>query len=321
MLKFIARRLAYMAIAFIAISLITFMLMKAAPGSFLSMNLQIGGMNTAAGQLSVSPQVMQALVNYYHLDQPWYVQWWFYMKGFITWHMGTSFEFPGTPTTHIIAAALPFSMKLAVTAVGLGVLLAIPIGIISAVKENTWVDSTVMFAAMISTALPAYVVAVVLIVIFALWLHLLPVIGYTHLKDYVLPVLSLALPMIGSMSRYLRNSLVDSLHSEYVVGVVAKGGGLRHVVFNHALRNSLLPLITVVGPQLAVLMTGTVFIEQMFGLPGLGHYFVGAIGTRDYPLIMDSALLYGTIILFMNLLVDLTYGVLDPRIRRAGESG
>ncbi len=315
------QRVSYMIVAFLCISLVTFFAMKSAPGSFLSMNLQMGGMSTAAGQLNVSPVVMKALVDYYHLNSPWYVQWWSYVQGFITLHMGTSFEYPGMETEKLIGMAFPFSIKIALMAVATGVIIAIPIAIISSVKENGWMDISLMFLAMIGTSLPSYVVAVLLIVVFALWLHLLPVIGYTHWQDFVLPVLSLAIPMVGSMSRYLRNSLLDSLHSEYIVGVIAKGGSMRTAVLSHALRNSLLPLITVVGPQLAGLMTGTVLIEQMFNLPGLGHFFTGAASTRDYPLIMDSALLYATVILIMNWLVDLTYGLLDPRIRRAGNTG
>lgn len=321
MVRFLARRLAYMFIAFLCISLVTFMLMKMAPGSFFNANFQVNGVSAVAGSYGVSPQVMDALIKYYHLNDPWYVQWWYYVHGFLTWHMGTSFEYPGTRTVTIIDTAFPFSVRLALMAVATGVIIAIPIGVTAAMRENGWMDVGLMFFAMLGTSLPAYLVAVLLIVLFALWLHLLPVIGFTHPQDYILPVLSLALPMVGALSRYLRNSLIDSLHSEYVTGVIAKGGSLSRAVWRHALRNSLLPMITVVGPQLAGLMTGTVFIEEIFDLPGLGHYFVGAANVRDYPLIMDSALLYATVILVMNLLVDLTYGLFDPRIRRAGDLG
>lgn len=321
LLRFLGRRVLYMFVAFLCISLVTYVLMKAAPGSFLSMNFQEGGVSQVAGSYNVSPVVMQSLVSYYHLDDPWYVQWFYYVKGFLTWHMGTSFEYPGMKTTHIIDTAFPFSFRLALMAVVTALIVAIPVGVITAVKENGWADVSIMFIAMVGTALPSYVVAVLLIVVFALWLHWLPVIGYTQWQDYVLPVLSLAIPMIGSMSRYLRNSLLDQLHSEYVTGVLAKGGGMRHVVGSHALRNSLLPLVTVVGPQLAGLMMGTVFIEEIFNLPGLGHFFTSAANLRDYPLIMDSTLLYAGVILIMNLLVDLTYGVLDPRIRRSFDMG
>ncbi|MHB1628882.1 MAG: ABC transporter permease [Bacilli bacterium] len=285
------------------------------------MNFQVGGVNGAAYSSNVSPAVMQSLIQHYHLNSPWFVQWWFYVQGFVTWHMGTSFEYPGSSTQSIIASAFPFSIRLALMAVATALIIAILLGVIAAVKENGRVDFSAMFVAILGASLPSYVVATLLILILALWLHWLPVIGYTSWQNFVMPVLALAIPMVGSLSRYLRNSLLDSLHSEYITGVIAKGGTVSNVVFGHALRNSLLPLITVVGPILASLMTGTVLIEQMFDLPGLGHIFVNAANTRDYPLIMDSAMLYAMVIMLMNLVVDLTYGILDPRVRRSANFG
>lgn len=319
MLRFLIHRLIYMIVAFLAISLVTFWIMKSAPGSFLALNLSSGGgVNGAAVTLGVTPQLMKELYTHYHLNDPWYVQWWFYVWGFITLHMGTSFEFPGIDIFTEIEKSFPFSFVLAIISVCLATVVSITLGIISAVRENTWVDASVMFMAMLGSAIPAYLIAVFLMLIFGVWLHLFPVIGYQGVRYYVLPVLSLALPMIGSTSRYMRNSLIDALHSEYIVTVKSKGGGLRHIILGHALKNSLLPLITVIGPQLAGLMMGTVFIEQMFGIPGLGRIFVTAAAQRDYPLIMDSTLMYCSVILIMNFLVDLTYGILDPRIRKLG---
>ena len=321
MAQFIARRFFYMVLAFVVISLVTFLLMKAAPGSFLAMNVGINGASFGADQYQVTPQVMQSIINHYHLNAPWYAQWWGFVKGFITFHMGTSFEYPDTPTVQLIEQTFPVSLSLALISIAVGLVVAIPFGIISAVRANTWVDSTAMFAAMTGTAIPSYVIAVFLILLFGVWTHLLPILGYQGPQYYVLPVLSLAIPMTGASSRYLRNSLIENLHSEYVTAIFARGGSLRQAVFGNALRNSLLPLVTTVGPQLAGLMMGTVFIEEMFGLPGMGHIFVNAAGRRDYPLIMDSAMLYAVVIMVMNLLVDIVYGVLDPRIRKSGRMG
>jgi ABC-type dipeptide/oligopeptide/nickel transport system permease component len=309
-----------MIVAFFAVSLVTYFLMKAAPGSFLQMNQYVGGINAAVSEFGVSKEVIQSLVNQYHLNDPWYVQYWSYVWSFITLNLGTSFEYPGASTLQLIEQTFPVSIGLAVAAVSLGTILSILFGIVSAVRSNTWVDSTTMFVAILGTAIPSYVVAVFLMLVFGVWFRVLPVIGYKGPQYYILPVLSLAIPMVGSMSRYMRNSLIESLHSEYIVTVYAKGGGMKQVVFGHALRNSLLPLITVVGPHLASLMMGTVFIENMFGLPGMGHIFTSAASQRDYPLIMDSTLLYSVVIMGMNLLVDLVYGLLDPRIRKTGFS-
>lgn len=321
MATFILRRIGYMVLAFLVISLVTFGLMKAAPGSFLAMNVGVNGASFGADQYGVSPAAMAAIIQHYHLNQPWYDQWWGFVKGFITLHMGTSFEYPTTPTLSLIEQTFPVSLTLALISVALGLVVSIPFGVFSAVRANTWADSATMFLAMTGTAIPSYVIAVFLILVFGVWTHLLPILGYQGAQYYILPVLALSIPMIGSMSRYLRNSLIENLHSEYVTAVFARGGTMTQAVFGNALRNSLLPLVTTVGPQLAGMLMGAVWIEEMFGLPGMGHIFVNAAGRRDYPLIMDSTLLYAVVIMVMNLLVDLVYGVLDPRIRKSGQMG
>ncbi|QSO52017.1 ABC transporter permease [Alicyclobacillus curvatus] len=307
-----------MAIAFLSVSLVTFGLMKAAPGSFLAFNQFVGGVTAASVDLGVTQKLMNELVQQYHLNSPWYVQWWSYVWNFVTTHMGTSFEYPNTPTVSLIRQTFPVSLGLALMAIVVASVLSIVAGVVAAVRENTWVDRSTMLVAICGTAVPAYVVAVFLMLMFGVWLHVLPVLGFKGIQYYVLPVFSLALPMIGSMARYMRNSLIEALHSEYVVTVYAKGGNLARVVFGHGLRNSLLPFVTVIGPQLAGLMMGTVFIEDLFGIPGMAHLFTTAASQRDYPLIMDSTLLYAVVIMGMNLIVDLVYGVLDPRIRKQG---
>ncbi len=321
MVRFVVRRLFFMVLTFLVISLVTFFLMKAAPGSFLAMNVGVNGATFGADQYQVSPQVMQAIIRHYHLNQPWYFQWWGFVRGFVTLHMGTSFEYPTTPTMTLIRQTFPVSLSLGLISVAVGLSVAIPFGVLAAVRTDTWVDSTAMLAAMTGSAIPAYVIAVFLILLCGVWFHIFPILGYQGPQYYVLPVLSLAIPMVGASSRYLRNSLIENLHSEYVTAIYARGGSLRQAILGNALRNSLLPLITTVGPQLAALMMGTVFIEEMFGLPGMGHIFVNAAGRRDYPLIMDSALLYAVVIMVMNFLVDIVYGVLDPRIRKSGRMG
>ncbi|MCL6455104.1 MAG: ABC transporter permease [Alicyclobacillus sp.] len=318
MIRFILKRLLYMVISFLVVSLVTFFLMKAAPGSFLELNLQVGGVAAAASSMQITPQLMEAFIKQYHLDAPWYVQYWSYVYDFVTLHLGYSMEYPDTPTLQLIGRTFPISIGLAVVSVAVAVFASIALGILAARRENSWADSSTMFVATLGTAVPAYVVAVLLALVFGVWLRVLPVIGFQGPKYYVLPVLSLAIPIIGSLSRYMRNSLISALHSEYVVTVFAKGGGIREVIRRHALKNSLVPLVTVVGPHIAGLMMGTVLIEGLFGLPGLGQVFAQAASRRDYPLIMDSTLLYSVVIMLMNLLVDLIYGVLDPRIRKTG---
>lgn len=319
MLSYILRRTGYMIVALFALSLVTFFLMKKAPGSFLEINIMESGLQTS-GHSAYSPDVLKEWTDRYNLGQPWYMEYWGYMKGIMTWDMGTSFQYPTTPILDLLYRAFPISLGIAIASIVLGLLVSIPIGIFAAIRRNTWLDSAAMFAAMIGASIPAYILAVFLIIVLSLYLHLLPSMGWRELENYVIPVLALSLPMIGSMSRYMRTSLVENLNKDYTTTVIAKGGTKSDVIYRHVLRNSLIPLITIVGPHLAGMMMGTVLIEYMFGIPGMGMLFNNAAGSRDYPLIMVSMFLFTVVIMAMNLLVDIVYGLLDPRIRRSGLS-
>ncbi len=312
-----------MIIALVAVSFVTFLLMRAAPGSFLEMGSGgVVGVDLGLGSVGVhDPQAVQEFIHVFHLDKPWYEQYWGYLWGFFTLHMGTSFEYPATPTLQLIGQTFPLTIMIAILAIALAVVLSIILGTLAALRANSWADRGTVLVASLAASIPHYVVAVFLMLIFGVWFHLLPVVGQAGPKYFILPVVAMALPMCGSMSRYMRNSLVETMNSEYMVTVYAKGGGLRAALFGHGMRNSLLPFITVVGPQLASLMMGTVYIEQMFGILGLGKVFTSASSTRDYPLIMDSTMIYAVLIMVMNSLVDICYGALDPRIRKAQAKG
>lgn len=174
---------------------------------------------------------------------------------------------------------------------------------------------------MIGSSIPNYIIAVFLMLIMGVYLHLLPTVGWGQPKNYVLPILALAVGPIGAITKYMRSSLIETLEKEYIKVAIAKGGGFKDVVLKHALRNSLIPLVTVVGPQLAYLIVGTVFIETLFVIPGIGSFFAGGATSRDYPMVMATTLLYAFLIMSMNLIVDLIYGVLDPRIRKNNMEG
>lgn len=317
MLKYIVRRVGYMAIALFALSLVTFFLMKKAPGSFLEINIMESGLQTS-GHSAYSPEVLKEWADHYNIGKPWYMEYWGYMKGILTWDMGTSFQYPTTPILDLLNRAFPISFGIAIASIVLGLLISVPVGIFAAVRRNTWMDSSAMFVAMIGASIPNYILAVFLILILSLYLHLLPSMGWRELENYIIPVLALSLPMIGSMSRYMRTSLVENMNKDYATTVIAKGGSKHDVIYRHVLRNSLIPLVTIVGPHLAGMLMGTVLIEYMFGIPGMGMLFNNAAGSRDYPLIMVSTFLFTVVIMVMNLLVDIIYGLLDPRIRRSG---
>lgn len=313
MLRFLSRRLGFMVIALVFVSLLTFTLMHMAPGNFLDAKRISSG--DVSGDEQASINVIAEMEKRYGLDKPLYVQYLTYMKGMVTWDMGPSFQFPQLHIEEIIEQAFPVSLTLAFLSVALSVIIAVPLGILAAVKQNTIWDYLSMFLSMIGNSIPAYVLAVFLILLFSLKLHWLPTAGWTEPKHVIMPVLALGLGSVGGIARYMRTSMVEALRQDYIAAAWAKGGSFTKVVLGHALRNSLIPLITVVGPQLARLMVGTVFIESMFRVPGLGSYFTLAANTRDFPLLMTSSVFFAFVIMAMNLVVDLMYGFLDPRIR------
>lgn len=313
MLRFLAKRLGFMLVALIFVSLLTFTLMHLAPGNFLDAKRISSG--DVSGDEQASVDVIAEMEKRYGLDKPLYVQYLTYMKGMATWNMGPSFQFPQLHIEEIIEQAFPVSLTLALIAVLVSIVIALPLGILAAVKQNSTWDYGSMFLSMIGTSIPPYVLAVFLILLFSLKLHWLPTAGWTQPEHVIMPVMALGLGSVGGIARYMRTSLVETLRQDYIAAAWAKGGSFRRVVLGHALRNSLIPLITVVGPQLARLMVGTVFIESMFRVPGLGSYFTLAANTRDFPLLMTSSTFFAFVIMMMNLIVDLTYGFLDPRIR------
>jgi peptide/nickel transport system permease protein len=230
---------------------------------------------------------------------------------------GPSYKYPTQNIEDIIARTLPVSLRMALLAIGVALLIGIPLGIIAAVWQNRILDRVVMFLSMIGSSIPSYVMAVLLCWALGVWLHLLPIIGWGAPINYVLPVISLSLGPIGTVTKYTRTTLVETMHQEYIRVARAKGGNFFQVTFKHALRNSLIPLVTVVGPMVASLTVGTVFVENMFAIPGLGQYYASAAINRDYPMVMATTLVFALLVMIMNLLVDLLHAALDPRVKQS----
>ena len=319
MIVFVLRRLVRIAFSLVAVSMITFILLQLAPGSFADISrLTSGGSALSSG--ASAEAVKSQLTSRYGDQIPAWEQYLKFMKGVVTLDMGPSYKYPQYTVQHIIAIAFPISAGLALCAVALALFVAVPLGVIAALKRNTRWDYSTMFGVTALHSLPSYLLALMLILLFSITVHIFPTSGWNGPKDAVLPILALGLSSAAVLARYVRASMVDTLREEYIVAAYAKGGTPRTVLVRHALRNSLIPLITVTGPLLATLMTGTVFIESIFQIPGLGLYFGFAAQTRDMPLLMGSALFFAAILMLMNLLVDVAYGLLDPRIR-FGEGG
>ncbi len=313
LLRFVARRLGFIVVSLLMVSAVTFLLMEAAPGDFLDVErIQREAQGTSWESTQHALPYWQEKFN---PEYPVYKRYYLFMKDAVVFKFGPSFRYPRTDIETIISAAFPTSASLAFAGVALAVVIGVPLGILAALRRNTWVDYLGMFLSMLGQVIPAYVIAVFLMFFFSLWLRWLPTQGWGEPKHLIMPVISLALAPIGTIARYVRSSLLDALKQDYIRTAWAKGGNYFRVVVGHALRNSLIPLITVLGPQLGALMIGTVFVEGIFRIPGLGTFFAGAAQSRDYPMLVTSTLFYAAILMLMNLAVDVAYRFLNPRIQ------
>lgn len=295
------------------VSLLTFVMLQLAPGSFADISaITSGATMTSQGQRE---EVMSSFQNRYGDEIPAWQQYLIFMKGAVTWDMGPSYKYPSRTVQEIIAGAFPVSASLAILAVLLALVIAVPIGVIAARKRNGWLDNTLMFLVTVFHSVPSYLMGVFLILLLVGALHLLPSGGWDGPQNMVMPVLALALGPMAVIARYVRSAVIETLREDYVTTAIAKGGSPATVMVRHVLRNSLIPVVTVVGPIVAGLMSGTVFIETMFRIPGLGTYFTGAATSRDMPLLMGTTLFYAALLILTNALVDVSYGFLDPRTR------
>ncbi|KQX34271.1 peptide ABC transporter permease [Devosia sp. Root436] len=300
---YILQRLGMMAITLWAIVTLTFFLMHAVPGGpFVSERM-------------LAPEIEAALNAKYGLDQPIWAQYLSYLRGIVTLDLGPSFKYPGVSINTMIATGLPVTLRTGLLAVIAVVALGVPLGIVAALNRNKWPDTTVMLIATIGVAIPSYVIATVTLYIFALRLGWVPTFGLDDWRGYILPVFALSGFWISFVARLTRSSLLETFEQDFMTTARAKGLHPGQVLFKHGLRNSLVPVVTVLGPVVANLITGSFVIEQIFALPGIGRQFVLSITNRDYTAIMGITIFYAAALMVMILIVDLLYAVLDPRIK------
>lgn len=318
MLRFILRRLFMIAISFVAVVSITFYLLHAAPGNFVELSQlaaqQVYGPRTASGVQAEDPTVMM-WEKRYGKNTPIWKQIIIFLRYAVTLDLGSSFRYPTDTIESLIAKTIPKTFLLVICSMALALAIGVPLGIVAALRRNTLVDRLMMLISMVGSAIPSYVLAVLFLLLFAVHWKVLPTSGWGQPKQMILPVLSLALGPIAGFARFMRSSLIGVLREDYIRTGYAKGGSTRQIILHHALRNSLIPLVTVAGPHFAFLMVGSVWIESMFNIPGLGSLFATAAPTRDYPLVIASSAFFALLIMVINLLVDLGYTLLDPRIR------
>lgn len=317
LLRYILKRLLTIVVSIIIVIVITYILMDLAPGEFFSMTTFSGSGGRAASALT--PEQLQILLKgfeeKYGLNVPLWKQILRYLNDAVRFKFGPSFSNPTEPIEVQIFRRFPVTFTLAILSILVAIIIGIPLGVIAALKRNTWVDYITTFVAMIGSMFPAYLVGVFLVIVFSVYLRLLPTSGWETPKQMILPVITVALGPLATIARFTRSSLLDILNQDYIRTAYAKGGTESAVIIRHAIRNSLIPVVTVIGPQLAFLFTGTVWIENLFRVPGLGQMFVNAAAQRDYPLLVTSTFILALSVMFMNLLVDIIYAFLDPRIK------
>jgi oligopeptide transport system permease protein len=303
MLQFTIRRLIGAIPTLFLLCLLTFFTLRLAPG---------GPFDT---ERAFPPEVKAAIDAKYNLDKPVPVQFGLWLSDMARGDLHESFQYLGKPVTEIIGESLPQSMLLGGLALLFAVAAGIPLGCLAAWKQNTAWDASAMFVAVSGVSLPSYLVASLLVLVFSLQLGWLPPALWEDWPSVVLPVVTLGLRPMAILARITRAQMIEAMSADYIRTAYGKGLTDRAVVFRHALRNSLIPVLTLLGPIAANLVTGSFLVEIVFQIPGMGKHFVGAVINRDYPLVMGVTLVYGVILILSNLVVDLMYAWVDPRIR------
>ena len=303
MSKFILKRLGMMLIAMFMIILLTFVIMHSVPGSPFT--------NTKG----VPEEVIAAMEAKYGLDQPYYVQFFSYLGGVLQGDFGPSYRYTGQTVNDFIAAGAPVSARLGLVTVVFVLAAAIPMGILAALKNGKWQDMLLMALATIGVTIPSFVIASLLIYVFSYMLNWLPTFGLDSWQGYILPVIALGGYSVSYIARLMRSSLLEVMGQDYIRTARAKGLTEFAVVAKHALRNALIPVVTVLGPTIAGLLTGSFVIERIFAIHGLGFYFVNSVSQRDYTTIMGMTIFYAAFLMAMVLLVDIFYCLIDPRIK------
>jgi oligopeptide transport system permease protein len=269
------------------------------------------------GERALPPDQMRNLRAYYHLDDPLIVQFWNYIGGVLRGDFGPSMVMKDFNVSSLIAIGLPFTLLLGFSAFIVGTTAGLIAGALAALYQNKWPDYLLVAVVLIGIVVPNFLMANIVQLVFGVYLHWLPVGGYQQgsLIHLVLPILILSLPHGGRVARLTRGSMIEVLGTNYVRTARSKGLGTRLVLLRHALKPALLPVVSYLGPGLSYLLTGSLVVEQVFALPGIGKYFITAALNRDYGLVLGTTILYIFIILALNLIVDIVYAWLDPKVR------
>lgn len=303
MTKYLLKRIFYMILTLFIVATVTFFLMKFLPGS------------PYANESKMTAAQINIMNKQYGLDKPLLVQYLIYIVGMLHGDFGTSFQYSNQPVSQVIGSRIGASMQLGLQALIVGVLIGVIVGVIAAMKQGTWVDSTATVFSIIGKSVPNFILAVLLQYYIGLKLGWFPIAGWGQFSQTILPTIALAVGPLAETARFIRTSMVDTLSSDYIELGKAKGLSRIEVIRKHAMRNSIIPLITLIGPYAVSLMTGSMVIENIFNIPGIGEQFVKSILTNDYPTIMGITMVYCIGLVIVLLITDIVYGLIDPRIR------
>jgi oligopeptide transport system permease protein len=301
--RFLLNRFISVLLTIWAVVTVTFLMMHAVPGGPFQLEKQL------------PDAVIKALEAKYHLDDPLPKQYVDYLKGILTWDLGPSFQKVGVSVEEMIGQSFPVSMKVGLLAVGVVLLFGIPLGVLAAVRSGRASDQFIRFLATLGQTIPSFVLATLLIYVFSARLNWFPSFGLRTWKHYVLPVIALGGYSLSFVLRLTRSSMLEVLQQDYIRTARAKGVSEFSIVFRHALRNALIPVVTYIGPLIASIITGSFVVEKIFAIPGMGKFFVESVTNRDYTVLMGLTLFQSIILCVAILAVDLLYGFLDPRIK------
>lgn len=303
MLNYILRRLLGAIPTLFIIIAVSFVLVRMAPGGPFDK------------ERKVPAEVEAKLIQQYHLDEPLPQQFLRYVGGLLQGDFGPSFKYKDFTVSELIWQGFPTSLMLGLSAIALALAVGMTLGIWAALRQNSWIDYLSVGTAMLGIAVPNFVFAPIMTLVFGLMLGWLPVGGWGSASNWVLPIVALAIPQVASVTRLTRASMLEVLGSNFVRTARAKGLPELVTITRHAIRAALMPVVSYLGPAIANIVTGSVIVEQIFGIPGIGRYFVQGAINRDYTLVLGATILFGTLVIICNLIADICYGLLDPKVR------
>lgn len=302
MLKYIGKRFLASIITIWVVITLTFFLMRLMPGGPFDSE-------------KLTPEIKANMEAKYGMDKPLSEQYAMYMKNLLKGDFGESMVFKGRRVSETINYSFPASAQIGLVSVASSVIVGVGLGIVAALKKGKWTDSVIMLLVTLGITIPSFVIGAVLIYFLTVQFGILPATGFSSWKHYIMPVIALSLASMAFITRLTRNKLLDVLKSDYIRTAKAKGLGKKKIILKHALRNSLIPIVTYVGPLIASILTGSFVVEKIFAIPGLGNEFVQSVTNRDYSMLLGVTVFYCTLLIMFNFIVDIMYVIIDPRIK------